>query len=293
MIIISIIVFLLVFSALILVHEAGHFFTARWSGVRVLEFGLGFGKKFWKRKGKDGVEYSAGVVPFGGYVRMLGEEEESNAPDSFEKAKLWKRMAITLAGIFMNFVFAIVILTGMFSVGTTPILISQNDVDTAVEQGLVELSEPDEEGRQKITAMHDLKVPFPQSIVFATKETWRISREVVIKAGEIPLEIIKKHKLPEGLAGPVGIAEATHKLLPQGFMAIMKLMALLSISLGVMNLLPIPALDGGRFIFQLIELVSFRKVPAKFEMWVHTVGFVLLMLLIVAVTGQDVMRLFA
>jgi len=58
-------------------------------------------------------------------------------------------------------------------------------------------------------------------------------------------------------------------------------------------LLPIPALDGGRFLFQLIELVSFRKVPAKFEMWVHTVGFVLLMLLIVAVTGQDIMRLFS
>ena len=292
MIIFSIIVFLLVFSALILVHEAGHFFVARWSGVRVLEFGLGFGKKFWKRK-KNGVEYSAGVVPFGGYVRMLGEEEESDAPDSFEKAKLWKRMAITLAGIFMNFVFAVVILAGLFTAGTTPILISQSDVDKAVEQGLVVLSEPNEDGDQMITEMHKLKIPFPQSIVFATKETWRISREVVIKAGEIPVALIKERKLPDGLAGPVGIAEATHKLLPKGFSAIMKLMALLSISLGVMNLLPLPALDGGRFIFQLIELITFRKVPAKFEMWVHTVGFALLMLLIVAVTGQDILRLFS
>lgn len=292
MVVVSIIVFLLIFSALILVHEAGHFFVARWSGVKVLEFGLGFGKKFWKKK-HDGVEYSAGIVPFGGYVRMLGEEEKSDAPDSFEKAKLWHRMAITLAGIFMNFVFAIVLLTGIFTAGTTPILISNADVDKAVEQGLVVLSEEDEEGRQKIVEMHDIQVAFPQSIVFATQETWRISKAVVKKAGEIPVDVIKKGRLPEGLAGPVGIAEATHKILPSGFMAILKLMALLSISLGVMNLLPIPALDGGRFLFQLVELVSFRKVPAKFEMLVHTIGFALLMLLIIAVTGQDIMRLFS
>ena len=292
MIFLSLIVFLLVFSALILVHEAGHFFVARWSGVRVLEFGLGFGKKFWKRK-KNGVEYSAGVVPFGGYVRMLGEEEESDAPDSFEKAKLWRRMAITLAGIFMNFVFAIVLLSGLFAIGTTPILISDADVDNAVEQGLIVLGEPDAEGNQKVLEMKEVQVPFPQSLVFATTETWRISKAVVEKAAEIPVDLLSQGSLPDGLAGPVGIAEATHRILPAGVAAILKLMALLSISLAVMNLLPIPALDGGRFLFQIIELITFRKVPAKFEMWVHSIGFGLLMLLIVAVTWQDLVRIFS
>jgi regulator of sigma E protease len=292
MIFVSIIVFLLVFSALILVHEAGHFFTARWSGVRVLEFGLGFGKKFWKKE-KNGIEYSAGIVPFGGYVRMLGEQEESNAKDSFEKAKLWKRMAITLAGIFMNFVFAIVILCGLFTAGTTPILISDKDVDTAVEQGLVILGEPNEEGNQKILEILDIQVPFPQSLVFAAQETWRISGAVIEKAAEIPVDLITKGTLPDGLAGPVGIAEATHRIIPAGIAAILKLTALLSISLAVMNLLPLPALDGGRFLFQIIELIVRRKVPAKFEMWVHTVGFGLLMLLIIAVTWQDLVRIFS
>ncbi len=292
MIFISILVFLLVFSALILVHEAGHFFVARWSGVRVLEFGLGFGKKLWKKE-KNGVEYSVGSVPFGGYVRMLGEEEESEATDSFEKAKLWRRMAITLAGIFMNFVFAVIILTGLFTAGTTPILISDTDVDNAVEQGLVILGEANEDGDQKILEILEIQVPFPQSIVFAAKETWRISSAVVEKAAEIPLEIFSHGKLPEGLAGPVGIAEATHRILPSGLAAILKLTALLSISLAVMNLLPLPALDGGRFLFQSIELIVRRKVPAKFEMWVHTIGFGLLMLLIIAVTWQDLIRIFS
>jgi regulator of sigma E protease len=292
MIFVSILVFLLVFSALILVHEAGHFFTARWAGVRVLEFGLGFGKKFWKKE-KNGVEYSVGVVPFGGYVRMLGEQEESDALDSFEKAKLWKRMAITLAGIFMNFVFAIILLSGLFTIGTTPILISDADVDNAVAQGLIVLGEPDADGNQKILEMLDIQVPFPRSFVFAIQETWRISGAVIEKAAEIPVDIITKGNLPDGLAGPVGIAEATHRIIPAGIAAILKLTALLSISLAVMNLLPLPALDGGRFFFQIIEFIIRRKVPAKFEMWVHTVGFGLLMLLIVAVTWQDLVRIFS
>ncbi len=292
MILLSIIVFLLVFSILILVHEAGHFFVARWSGVKVLEFGLGFGKKLWKKE-KNGVEYSIGAIPFGGYVRMLGEEESSVSPNSFEKAKLWRRMAITLAGICMNFIFAIIILAGIFSIGTTPILISDTDVDTAVEQGLIVLGEPNEEGNQKILEIYEVQVSFPQSVVFAIQETWRISGAVVEKAAEIPVQLLQKGTLPDGLAGPVGIAEATHRILPSGFIAILKLMALLSISLAVMNLLPLPALDGGRFLFQVIEMITFRKVPAKFEMWVHTIGFGLLMLLIVFITWQDLVRIFS
>ncbi len=292
MIFVSILVFLLVFSSLILVHEAGHFFTARWSGVQVLEFGLGFGKKLWKKK-KNDVEYSVGIVPFGGYVRMLGEQEESDSPDSFEKAKLWKRMAITLAGIFMNFAFAIVLLSGLFTIGSTPILISESDVDNAVEQGLIVLGEINENGDQEILEILKIKIPFPQSIGFAVKETWRISFAVIEKAAEIPVKLISTGTLPDGLAGPVGIAEATHRIIPAGLAAVLKLTALLSISLAVMNLLPIPALDGGRFLFQIIELIVRKKIHAKFEMWVHTIGFALLMLLIVAVTWQDLIRIFS
>lgn len=291
MIILSLIAFLLIFSVLIVVHEWGHFFTAQKCGVKVLEFSLGFGKKIWTKTHK-GVEYALALVPFGGFVRMLGEDESSDDPRSFEQAKLWKRMAITLAGIAMNFVFAVVILTGLFSFGTTPVLISDADVDQAIERGIVVLGEELEDGSRQILEIKEIQKPFPQSFVFAVTETWRISGAVIDKAAEIPGEIISTGKLPDGLAGPVGIAEATHKILPSGIAALLKLAALLSISLAVMNLLPIPALDGGRFLFQLIELVIRRRVPPKWENSVHIGGFVLLMVLIAAVTWNDIVRIF-
>ncbi|MCF7846849.1 MAG: site-2 protease family protein [Candidatus Gracilibacteria bacterium] len=275
-------------------HEWGHFFTARKCGVKVLEFGLGMGKKLkgWMH---NGVEYTINAVPFGGFVRMLGEEEKSNDPRSFEQAKLWKRMAITLAGIFMNLVAAVVALTVLFSLGTKPILITEQDLQQAQEAGILVLSEPNEEGVREIVELKDVQKPFPASLGFALTESWRISGAIVDKLAEIPGEVIRHRRLPEGMAGPVGIAEATHQILPMGFFAILKLWALLSLSLAVINLLPIPALDGGRFLFQLVELVlkPFRiRINARIENAVHFGGYVLLMGLLVAVTWNDIVRVF-
>ena len=100
--------------------------------------------------------------------------------------------------------------------------------------------------------------------------------------------------MPDSLAGPVGIAQATHNLLPAGFTALLKLTALLSLSLGLMNLLPIPALDGGRFFFQLLELVlkPFQvKLSNNIENYAHMLGFGVLILLLVVITGNDIWRL--
>ena len=291
MIILSVLAFLVVFSILIVAHEFGHFYAARKCGVKVLEFALGMGKRvFGKKVGET--EYNLNVIPFGGFVRMLGEEEQSNDPRSFEKAKLWKRMIITLAGVFMNFVLAIGILTFLFSVGTNPILVSKADLERAVESGLVTLSEPNEEGVRKVLSMQEQKFPLGEAFIFSIKETGRISVAILEKVGEIPIEIIENHRLPKGLSGPVGIAEVTHKIVPMGILELMKLTALLSISLGVFNLLPIPALDGGRFIFQLLELITFRRPNPKWENYVHYAGFMILMGLLVVVTWNDIMRIF-
>lgn len=289
----SILIFIVIFSILILIHEWGHFITAIKSGVKVEEFGLGFGKKLWKKQVGE-VEYSIGAIPFGGYVKMLGEEEESDDPRSFEQASLWKRMAITLAGITMNLIFTIVSLFILFSIGTTPILISKADIARADEQGMVMWSEPDAEGNKSIVALKEIKKSFPESVAFTFSETWRISGAIINKVAEIPREIINNKKLPEGLSGPVGIAEATHKIIPFGFWALLKLTALLSLSLAIMNLLPIPALDGGRFFFQIIELLlkPFKiKLNSKIENYVHMAGFAALMLLILAITWNDIVKL--
>jgi len=291
MIIFSIIAFLVIFSGLILIHEFGHFYVARKSGVKVEEFGLGMGKKLWGKKIGE-TEYTLNAFPFGGFVRMLGEEEESDDPRSFDQAKLWKRMAITLAGVFMNYIAAIFILTVLFTVGTNPILVSKSDLLEAEKTGMVTMSEADEDGNRKIIDMKEIKLPFPQSFVFSIKETGRISVAVLEKVGEIPVEIIENHKLPEGLSGPVGIAEVTHKILPLGLLALLKLAGMLSISLAVFNLLPIPALDGGRFFFQLFECITLHRPNPNWENALHLGGFVLLMGLIVVVTWNDIVRIF-
>ncbi|MCF7917745.1 site-2 protease family protein [Candidatus Gracilibacteria bacterium] len=291
MIILSILAFLVIFSVLILVHEFGHFYVARKSGVKVEEFGLGMGKCLWKKKVGE-VDYTLNAVPFGGFVRMLGEEEESGDPRSFNKAKLWKRMAITLAGICMNFMLTIISFTILFTIGTNPILITEQDVTKAQEQGLLVLGDTlDENGKRDVLEIHPIQKPFPQSFVFAITESWRISKAIIQKAGEIPVKLITERKFPEGIAGPIGIAEITHKVVPLGFFAVLKLMALLSLSLGVMNLLPIPALDGGRFLFQIIELVTFRRPPEKWENAIHLTGYFLLMGLLVLITWNDIWRL--
>lgn len=289
------IVFLLVFSLLIIVHEWGHFFAARKSGVKVEEFGLGLGKKLWGKKYGE-TEFTLNAVPFGGFVRMLGEEESSDDPRSFEQAKLWKRMWITLNGIFMNLIFTVLALFVAFSVGSNPILLSEADLKHYQTQGFVVLSEPDADGKQIIESIHKIKKPLPEAFLFSISETARISQFIFQKVAEIPSEIMKNKKVPDSLAGPVGIAQATHKILPGGIMAILKLAALLSLSLGLMNLLPIPALDGGRFFFQIIEMILSPfgvKMNPKIENYAHVGGFMFLIGLLLVITGNDLLRLFA
>ncbi len=308
MVLFSILVFFVIFSILILIHEFGHYYAAIKSGVKVEEFGLGMGKKLYGKKYGE-TEFTFNAVPFGGFVRMLGEEETSKDPRSFGQAPLLNRMIITLAGVFMNFVLAIGLLTILFTIGTNPILVSKQDIDRAHEKGWIEfqneagnvleknqIEAEKEAGRTvSITYTQKIKKPFPQSVWFATTETVRISYAVLQKAAEIPVELIKERRIPEGLAGPIGIAEVTHRVIPLGFLALVKLTALLSISLGVMNLLPIPALDGGRFIFQLVELIlkPFKTRPSEtIENFVHLGGFVLLMGLLLLITWNDIYRIF-
>lgn len=306
-IILSLIAFFILFSFLVIIHEFGHYYAAIKSGVKVEEFGLGMGKKLYGKKIGE-TEYTFNLIPFGGFVRMLGEEEAVNDPRSFDKADLSKRMIITLAGVFMNFVFAIGALSILFTIGTDPILISKQDYQNAYETGILQIQKEDgsiitkEEAlalkdteKIKVVVTEKTQFAYPQALAHSFTETYRISIAILQKVSEIPGEIINKHQLPDGLAGPVGIAEVTHKVLPQGFAALLKLAALLSISLGVMNLLPIPALDGGRFLFQVIELLckpfKFRP-PLKWEEYAHMGGFMLLMAFLVAVTWQDITRIF-
>lgn len=367
----SVLVFLLIFSILILIHEFGHFFAARKAGVKIEEFGMGLpprAKGFYKDRA--GTLYSLNWIPFGGFVRMYGEDSEDknleHKEGSFSSKSIGKRTIIILGGVFMNFLLGYILLTVLFSVGTKPFIVSSDDLDYYRSQGIVtaddrvllqgflEGSKAKEVGLQEgdiiieaegkpILKSKDLKniatakkngslsltvqrkeekirfhVPVdfegkmgisiaeapdvkevkkvkfsvPEALYQAGYETVRLSWLTMKMFIQVLFDLFSKAELSPQVSGPVGIAQITHQTTQQGgFFEILKLIALLSISLGAINVLPIPALDGGRFLSIAFELVAGKRPNARWETRIHALGFVLLLFLILAVTYNDILRL--
>jgi regulator of sigma E protease len=370
MIFITIVAFIVIFSVLVLVHEWGHFTAARKSGIRVEEFGIGLPPRAKAiAKDKKGTVYSLNWIPFGGYVRLYGEDVSDpkvlKDKQSFASKTILQRTAVVCAGVFMNFVLAWVLISVGFMVGMRPFIVTEADFQQASEKGLVnsatvmsidEIREdsplqntsiqagdiilevdgqpipedgdlsrllmpnreavltilrgegdpmsvnvtPTGEGRLGVMGslqlfLYDIqKVRYPvyQAPVEAVVEVGRLSYLTVRMLGDVVASLVGQFTVPEGVAGPVGIARMTHTFTQQGFVALMQFTALLSISLGVINIMPFPALDGGRFLFILYEVITRRKPNAKMEAAIHGIGFALLMLLIVVITWNDVVQLF-
>ncbi|HPO05511.1 MAG TPA: site-2 protease family protein [Candidatus Gracilibacteria bacterium] len=383
----SILVFLVMFSVIVIIHELGHFVTARWSGVKVHEFGLGMGKRlFTLGQDKKGCIFTINLIPFGGFVSLEGEDMENIDdkplnPEAFYSKPWWKRSMMILAGVTMNYLLALIILMILFMRGTTPILLSQADVKQEIEKGTIVLGEgipvievqkegaaaqaglqkndivlrvnnqavktpkfisdlqtmysslnyqilrPQVKNPAEITdlskvkdfkslnlvikpnADHKIGVAFSsypmikeiKTVQYSFKasfmESNRISAQVakstVQALGSLVKRLLTKAELPEGVAGPVGIAAMTHTIVQEGnFDGFWKFVALISLSLAVINVLPIPALDGGRFLFLLIELISPWPIKAKWQGVIHQIAYLLLLGLIFLVTSHDIYNLF-
>lgn len=532
------IVFILVFSALVLIHEWGHYIVAKKSGIKIEEFGFGLPPRIWGVK-KGETIFSINAIPFGGFVRLLGEdgsdEKVKKNPRSFINKPARIRILVVIAGVIMNFLLAWLLLTIGFTFGIQPLILSGDDVLASIQDGTIQTQQgvtvkevkqggaaekagmlpgdkllqlngkeifsseellaavnstknatvvaeverngqhqflnlkagekdglgfssyelvflprmvvrevaPDvkfasgdlqpgdilltlnntpiytydeyvaELGRSRqaemtlwrgdktVSAVVDLPVKqrviisdifpdspaekaafqsgdvllrvdgqdiaVPQDVIGITKQnpgktlTYILERNgeqktlqvqpdkngligvglsvlyphenqfVTLYAKDEPTTVLKiqdvrypfwiaplkafdesfrlggltvqmfgnvlksfftKFTIPEGVAGPVGIAQLTYTFVQQGVLSLLRFMALLSLSLAIINILPFPALDGGRLFFILIELVIGRKVNGKWEGVIHTIGFALLMILIVAVTYSDIIKLF-
>ena len=369
MILVTIIAFIVIFSILILVHEWGHFTAARQAGIHVEEFGIGLPPKIKTLyKDRKGTEYTLNWIPFGGFVRLLGEDSADpkllKDHRSYASKSIWKRTTVVLAGVLMNFVLAWLLIAIGFTVGMKPFLATQEDVDKAVASGIVEtksvylvhdidpsmplartelkkgdmivavngMSVSEEmvisevlvpEAMNTVAFLHgekemaiqvpanterklgmtislenfivkvnEVRYPFYLAPVKAVWEVGRLSVLTVKMLGQVVSTLVTKLTVPEGVAGPVGIAKMTHTFAKQGFMALVQFTAMLSISLGVINVMPFPALDGGRLLFLLFELGLRRRLSARWETVAHSVGYALLMLLILAVTWHDIVGLF-
>jgi regulator of sigma E protease len=350
--ILNIIVFVAILAILIFIHEVGHFFVAKLTGVKVEEFAFGFPPRLFSIK-RGETRYSINLIPLGGYVKLLGEESDTKQPGSFLSMPVGKRILIVSAGAFMNFVLAIVLMTIGFSIGMTP-LVSNPDTLTGqktskvmavyvepgtpaekigIDQGTIlngfnsttdlqnfthenigkevnlSITKDNVTKNEKVTLSSDKEAPLGVSIVSITKvkqnvfqafwtsikETGKVIGALFVFLWDIIKSIFTTGKAgpaAEGVVGPVGLFNFTAETLKLGWIYVLQLVALLSINLGIINILPFPALDGGKVLFIALEGLFKRKVVRQeIENIIHLVGFALLILLIIAITYRDIIHL--
>ncbi|MDD5724190.1 MAG: RIP metalloprotease RseP [Syntrophales bacterium] len=350
---INIVSVIILLGVLIFVHELGHFLVAKWSGVGVLKFSLGFGPRLIGKKIGE-TEYILSAIPLGGYVKMLGEseDEEDLPPDdekrSFLKQPAFRRIAIVAAGPLFNFLFAILAFAVVYTIGvpvsTSMVGVVQED-GPAFKAGLLsgdvitaindkEISRwsdlasavNESEGKQlKVRIDRDSRIfdvyVIPESIksknVFGEEiDIYRIgvgiSDETVIErkgpVGALStgtqqawgwtkltclgmVKILQGVVSPKELGGPILIAQMAGSQASKGLAPFIFLMAVLSVNLGVLNLLPVPILDGGHIAFFLIEAATGRAVSMRWREMAQQVGFFLLMLLMIFVFYNDIARI--
>jgi len=354
----AVIVFILIFSLVVLVHELGHFLAAKWAGVAVEEFGIGFPPRIWGIK-KKGTIYSVNWIPFGGFVRLKGDGKQTTHKNSLNSRGPGVRFGIAIAGVLMNFFLGFLILMFGFYMGMPPVVThpehyaSKQNLKTAIVVMEVEKDSPAsqagfktgdtvleingedifhtddlvqtvsgnpgrnlsvlvrrdgkeqnlfvvprlQKGKGAIGVMVEegiTKVHYSPWLVpyFALQETGRLIVAVTVAFYHLIIQIFAHATLPSDLAGPVGIVRLTANVLTLGFSRLLQFVVLLTINLGVLNILPFPALDGGRIMFILLELMRRRRLPVTIENAIHSAGFVLLMLLILAVTYKDILKFF-
>ena len=349
MTILFILITILLFGALIAIHEFGHFIAAKTLGVRVEEFAIGMGPKLLSRT-RGETTYSLRALPIGGFCSMEGEEEASDDPRSFSGKPAWKKFIILVAGAFLNFVTGLVILLVLFSVAGSPsapvvsgYLPGAEDIQ---ETGLLPGDEFYRIDGHRIYFTtnvseylarggdtHDIVVKrdgekvalndfylvareYPgqdgkmYGFYFGTKPatfgaklqtTWYSAMDFVRMAWMGLSDLFAGAVGVKDLSGPVGIVSMMNEVGKESatkaaaFSNIAYFSAFIAVNLAVMNMLPLPALDGGRVFCLLVtwvlERISRRKIDPKYEGYIHTAGLVLLLALMAYVMYNDISKL--
>jgi len=374
----TLIIFLIVLSVIVIAHEFGHFITARKSGMRVYEFGIGFPPRAlgwykdpetgkWKRVGRkfnkenaSGIIWSLNWLPLGGFVSIKGEEGENTDSDSFVSQKYYKKIIVAVAGVVMNFVLAGVLL-GIGYLFGLPQMTDNLPSSARVENDRLEILQvmsetPAAEAEVKrgdvvlkigeienpgIVEMQDyvknftgeklnlelkrgeeilnlevgtfayedtgdkgigvalaqvgtVKFPWYLALWYGFVSAWNylIAIVVVFYTLIVGLFAGTAGELTKSIAGPIGIAVMSGEVARLGISYLLQFTALLSLNLAVLNILPIPALDGGRILFLTIGKIFGKQSGLKYENIAHAIGFILLIGLVLLVTFKDILGLF-
>ncbi len=336
-----------VLAVLILAHELGHFITAKASGIKVEEFGLGYPPRlFGIRRGET--LYSLNAIPFGGFVRMAGEDDPE-VERSLASKSAGTRLLVLSAGVIMNVLLPFLLLsialmvphdvaTGrvvveeiapnspaalagievgdiIISINDRPVastvdlgryiqLYLGNEIDIQLEHSDATTGEvtlvprwqpPPEEGAIGVSirtldfTIESRSEPFWRAIPMGARQ----AMETMVLFKNAILSLFIGTTSPD-IAGPVGIVQLTGEVAQAGISPLLEFTAFLSLNLAILNILPLPALDGGRIAFVFLEIVRRgKRVSPKREGLVHLIGFIMLMAIIVAITFQDITRIIS
>jgi regulator of sigma E protease len=358
--------FLFVLSLVVFFHELGHFLVARWCGVRVLVFSIGFGPEIVGFNDRHGTRWKISAIPLGGFVKFFGDENAASVPDSARLAVMdaderahsfmfqpvAKRAAIVVAGPLANFVLAIVIFAGVFMLygkqtmsarvdsvqadsaaaeagfkaGDVVVAINGRPIENFTEMQRIVGSSAgemlavtvDRDGSQLVLnakpalkevkdnfgnvqrvgilgisrsmAPEDLKlhpVAPPQAVVLAVQETWSVIERTLGYIGGV----IAGREAANQLGGPIRIAQMSGQVASFGFVPLIQLAAVLSVSIGLLNLFPIPLLDGGHLLFYLIEGVRGRPLSERAQEMGFRIGLAIVLMLMIFATFNDIVHL--
>lgn len=354
----TLLLFVILLSILVFVHELGHFLTAKHAGARVDEFGFGFPPRlFGIRRG--GTLYSINALPLGGFVRIKGESgADPDTQDSFAALPVYKRAFILASGVLMNVLFAMLLLSFLFVSGAPTSLdqplpngavvhdrrvqvvqiVSGSSAERAglrtgdaiqaidgthmVRVAQVQAYNADHAGiPEQVTVMRGktqvtlsltpttlstspdravwgvglletgtVVFPWYQALWLGVTHSIGLLLQIILGFFTLLQGLIFHQQLSADVAGPVGIAAMTGQVAQLGFAYLLQFAALLSLNLAFINILPIPALDGGRALFLIIEKIRRRPLHPQTELLVHNIGFVCLIILVLLVTVRDVHR---
>ncbi|PIR37909.1 MAG: RIP metalloprotease RseP [Candidatus Zambryskibacteria bacterium CG10_big_fil_rev_8_21_14_0_10_42_12] len=356
----TLLAFFIVIVALVLVHELGHFLAAKRAGIRVDEFGIGFPPRlFGIQKGET--LYSVNALPFGGFVKLHGEdgeEEGSQDPRSFAKASKYHKTIVMAAGVAFNFIFAWMLLSVGYMIGipASPLVDPRVEgsaltvtqvlpetpafdagfkpgdeiisVDTGEKVVLVRTAEEtsalivngggelsflvergDEQMQLDVTptihpetgtnfvgigmdTLGTLSLPLHEALYEGGKTTITLSTLIVAGLADLIRDAFVGQADLQSVTGPVGIAGLAGDALRVGVVEFISFTAIISIHLAILNLIPIPALDGGRLVVLGLEAIRRKPIPTKIVATINMASFALLILLMLFVTYRDVVRLF-
>lgn len=332
---ITTIIFLIVLSVIIFVHELGHFVMAKRAGMKVEEFGFGFPPRLFGIRRKETI-YSINAIPFGGFVKIKGEDEsETRAPGTFGGGSFWRKVSVVVAGVVMNFLLAMLLFIIVNMIGSeAKILITQvapdspaqeagirvgdevtgftmvedvqkyiadhagRDMMLTLERGSIQLTPrknpPPGEGALGIALAKTETVHYPwyEAIWRGIADTFRGFWAIIVGFVVLIKNLITTGKAGGEIAGPVGIAVITGQAAQLGLVYLLQFVGFISLNLAFINIVPFPALDGGRLLFLVIEKFKGSPIPKRVESTINAAGFALLLLLMFYITAKDVLKFF-